>query len=141
MHFVKDLKDNFKIYKMNKIIDTEKFRINVNKEKSVLCVEVIDSKINRTGKFNLTHTYHSECRSDRRKIGDDIIINTIIYGNVITKQGYDFYVLTRKMCKTYGLNDIKNNSVVVVLKDDRIITCYFSKNGPKHINKKQKNLC
>jgi ABC-type xylose transport system substrate-binding protein len=126
---------------MYKLLNSEKFKVDLNKEKSVLCVEVSDNKINKKGKFNLIHTFHSESRSEMRKIGDDLIIETIIYGNLITKQGYDFYILTRKMCKTYGLKDIKNNSLVVVLKDDRIITCYFSKNGPKHINKKQKNLC
>ena len=113
----------------------------VNTEMSMLKVEVEDLALNKKAMFSVVHSNHSLDRSNQRHITKKLIVDALVYGDCITKQGYDFYILTKKICEDYGLIDsLKEKSLVIVVSGEKLITCYYSKNGPKHIKRKSKTL-
>ena len=103
-------------------------------------VSVSDSYIKANGSFEVIHTYHSFTRSKKRGINDGLLANILTFGTCYEKQGLQFYVLSNKEIKDNNLQIELNGSLVAILKDNILITTYYtrSKSGHRYIHKKDK---
>jgi hypothetical protein len=98
-----------------------------------LKISVLETKSGQEQNFLFKSTYHSKSRASQRGICTKEISEVITFGEVVQKQGYDFYYLKSK--KNFSS---PKNRLVVVAKDDIIITSYFNTNPVKFIGKKPK---
>lgn len=92
-----------------------------------------ETKTGEEQNFLFKSTYHLKSRASQRGICTKEISEVITFGEVVQKQGYDFYYLKSK--KNFSS---PKNGLVVVAKDDIIITSYFNTNPVKFIGKKPK---
>jgi hypothetical protein len=97
----------------------------------------------KTSKPSITHSNHSLIRSSQRGINDQIIELVVNYGLLIKKQGYYFYLGTKKSFPRtldHKLTE-KATNVLVLIKEDTIVTCYKNENVMKEVKRKsRKNL-
>ena len=106
-----------------------------------LKITLSDPIINKTGSFELSHTYHSLERIKRRGISDKLLANLFLYGTCIEKQGLQYYILGKKEISQQNLNLVIPGAVVAVVKNEIILTSYLSKKSTsvyRHIDKKSK---
>ena len=106
----------------------------------VIQVGLRDNELGKYGDFEVSHTNHSLKRSIKRGITDKILSNLLSYGSCIQKQGLQYYILSKKEIKKEGLDIHLNNTVVAVVKDNIIITTYYTNkvSGHRHVQKKSK---
>jgi hypothetical protein len=89
------------------------------------------------------HTHHSRKRCQQRGITQQMIDDTIRYGNVIYKQGLRFYVMIERCLPSFyerRYNERLKNTVVVLSDDDVVLTVYKNANAHSNIKKKSKYL-
>jgi hypothetical protein len=106
-----------------------------------LKITLSDPIINKTGSFELSHTYHSLERIKRRGISDKLLANLFLYGTCIEKQGLQYYILGKKEISQQNLDLVIPGAVVAVVKNEIILTSYLSKKRTsvyRHIDKKSK---
>lgn len=99
-----------------------------------------DNELDISGVFEVNHTYHSLKRSQKRGINEKMISNLLCYGSIYEKQGLQYFVLGDKEIKKEGLEISLNSSLVAVLKNDVILTTYYTNkiSGYRHVQKKSK---
>lgn len=89
------------------------------------------------------HTQHSKIRSQQRGVCQQMIDDTIYYGELIRKQGLRYYIMTeRSTCfiqqKQY--KDRLKNTVVILTSDNTILTVYKNARAIRNVKKKPKRL-
>ena len=121
---------------------TQKCTVNYSNTDSTLSVNISDTSINADGSFELHHTFHSLNRTKKRGISEKLLANLIGFGKCYQKQGLLYYVLSNKEVEFDSLDVEINDSLVAVVKDDVIITSYYTSktSGHRHINKKGKQF-
>jgi hypothetical protein len=97
------------------------------------------------GTFNLSwyYTDHFRQRASQRGLSYTDALKVIEFGEPIFKQGFVFYVVTKRAYPdSEDQADLQhlNNWVVVVAEHARLVTCYKCKNGLKHLKQKQSRL-
>lgn len=121
----------------------------INSAKAVFCSEKNISNLNislshpdaeATQELHFTYTHHASYRSSKRNISPKLIAAVLAFGEVYQKQGYEYHILGKKELDIFGLSFQLDDTLVVVMKNDIIITAYYANNGFKHIKRKQKNL-
>lgn len=110
------------------------------KNTSNLSICLSHPDIETAQEFHFRYTHHASYRSTKRNISPKIIAAVLAFGEVYQKQGYEYHVLGKKELDRFGLTFHLVNTLVVVMKNDIIITTYYANNGFKHIKRKQKNL-
>lgn len=89
----------------------------------------------------VTHTKHSLKRSQQRGVNQQMIDDTIHFGEMIRKQGLRFFIMTEK-CLNYfhqkQYNERLKNMVVVLTADNSILTVYKNSRALKNIKRKSK---
>ena len=103
-----------------------------------------DEKTKKSQVVRMQLTDHATERISQRNISQETIFQAMEYGKEIYKQGLVFYVvLLKNLPFELGTSEIRklNNMVLVVDPNSaKIITCYKSHNGSKHIKRKAKRL-
>jgi|JI7StandDraft_1071085.scaffolds.fasta_scaffold299402_2 hypothetical protein len=107
-----------------------------------LQINISDKAILKDGSFEMHHTWHSKERTKKRGISDKHLANLLGFGSCYEKQGLQYYVLSNKEIRSENLDLEINDSLVAVVKDDIILTTYYTSklSGHKHISKKSKRL-
>ena len=93
--------------------------------------------------FEFKHTAHSLERASQRAINDFRIKITLVYGDTVRKQGYEYCILGENRIPEDLLrykDKLKNTVVVMDGHSDTLITCYRAKDPYKQIRKKSKTL-
>lgn len=94
--------------------------------------------------YNFYHSKHSRRRSDQRGIKGDHINIALNYSESFFKQGLVFHVVKNNLIPDdldpKMIKKIKNLVIVMAGDEARILTCYRSKNGMKHIKRKSSQL-
>jgi hypothetical protein len=90
--------------------------------------------------LDFEHSEHSYKRACQRGMQQNVIADTIQFGEAYFKQGMIFYVLGDRQQKSLRTDKSKNTVVIVAGDSNMIITCYRSSNPFKHLKKKQKRL-
>jgi MoxR-like ATPase len=88
-------------------------------------------------------TPHAVKRAAQRGISEKMMSLALKHGDVIHRQGLQFYISNEKELKgilSSAEIDKYKNVVVVVSKCNKIITCYKNRDARKHISKKSKDL-
>jgi len=87
---------------------------------------------------------HLLTRMDQRGISKDMLEIILLYGKTIFKEGLTYYYMTYKNLPETMSNQLRDrmNNIVLVVDDSSslILTAYRSRNGLKHVKKKQKRL-
>lgn len=105
-----------------------------------LKMNVFDSENQQKQTFQFTYTHHARQRASRRSITPKQLSAVLAFGTCFQKQGYEYYVLGKNEMEKYHLDFHLDNTIVVVMHQDIIITTYYAENGFKHIKRKQKTL-
>lgn len=93
--------------------------------------------------LGFVHSNHSRVRSSQRGINDEVIDLVINHGLLIKKQGCKFYIGTRKLFPQTIDHKLaeKASNVLVLVKNDLIVTCYKNSDVIKEVKRKsRKNL-
>jgi len=92
--------------------------------------------------INFTMTNHATVRASQRGIKRVIIEQLLQYGEVIKKQGLQYFFMTHNTLKYLDLKlqDQLRNLVVILSSDNYILTCYKNENALKNIKHKSKRL-
>lgn len=89
------------------------------------------------------HTRHSTKRCQQRGVTEQMIDDTIHFGEMIRKQGLRYFIMTKK-CLSYfhqkQYNERVQNTVVILNPDNSILTVYKNSKALKNIKKKSKEL-
>lgn len=96
-----------------------------------------------TSQSALSHSNHSLIRSSQRGINDRVIDLVGNHGLLIKKQGYNFYLGTKKHFPSQVDHKLKEkaSNVLVLVKENMIVTCYKNENVMKEMKRKsRKNL-
>lgn len=85
-------------------------------------------------------TDHAKKRKSQRGVSDEMIRLTLDYGKMFFRQGYNFYVLIKKLLPKSISSKLRDKSegTVVVCKDEKIITTYKNRNALSKIKRKPK---
>jgi hypothetical protein len=120
--------------------DVPKCMINHSSTQTGLCVNISDTSIDADGSFEMHHTHHSLARIKKRGIREEHLANLFGFGSCYEKQGLQYYVLSNKEVNCENLNIKLNDTLVAVVKDNIIITSYYTNkiSGHRYINKKSK---
>jgi hypothetical protein len=88
--------------------------------------------------FTFLHSYHSQQRAKQRGFSKDVIKMVLCYGELIQKQGLKFYVGLEKTFPGHLNPDLqrKCSGMVIIVKDNQIITCYKNTKAMRNIRKK-----
>jgi hypothetical protein len=107
-------------------------KINVvQKDKKTGCVQ----------RFQFEHSRHSMERGIQRCITNDQISVVIAYGDMIEKQGLQYYIMGEDNIPDEYLKDKERfRNIVVVADNGFVITSYRSKCPFRHIKKKSKTF-
>lgn len=87
-----------------------------------------------------SHSNHSLIRSSQRGINDQVIELVINYGLLIKKQGYNFYLGTKKSFPSNLNHKLKEkaSNVLVLVKESTIVTCYKNEKVMKEVKRKSR---
>jgi hypothetical protein len=121
----------------------ENYQIPDTKNQLKIQFEVEDEKTNKIQILKFEHTNHSLYRSDQRGISKSKISITLEYGTTFFKQGFIYYVLSKKDIPNFLMRDkshLKNTVVIVSGDTNQVITCYRSSNPLKKMKHKSKEL-
>lgn len=87
------------------------------------------------------HTRHSIKRCQQRGVTEQMIEDTIHFGEMIRKQGLRYFIITKK-CLSYfhqkQYNERVQNTVVILNPDNSILTVYKNSKALKNIKLKSK---
>ncbi len=89
------------------------------------------------------HTNHSRKRCQQRGVTQQMIDDTVAFGDMIRKQGLRFYIMTEKCLHFFHkkqYNERVKNTVVVMSEDNVVLTVYKDSGAMKHIKKKRKSI-
>lgn len=89
------------------------------------------------------HTQHSKIRSQQRCISQQMIEDTIHYGELIRKQGLRYYIMTeRSACfiQQPQQKERLKNTVVILTPDNAILTVYKNARAIRNVKRKPKRL-
>jgi hypothetical protein len=91
----------------------------------------------------LFQTPHSRKRANQRGISNQMISDTITYGELIYRQGLKFYIALKKnlnWIENPGYSELLENTVVVLTHHNEIITVYKNRYAIRSIKRKSKFL-
>jgi hypothetical protein len=91
-------------------------------------------------KHSFSHSSHSLIRSSQRGINDQVIELVVNYGLLIKKQGYNFYLGTKKSFPSSLDHKLKEkaSNVLVLVKENTIVTCYKNEKVMKEVKRKSR---
>ena len=119
-------------------------KINTGKSMQETVKIEIQTHEEKKAKFSIVHTRHSKKRTAQRGIDNELILLGQMYGKVVFKQGFVFYVVHDRDLPSdldHKIRERLSNLVLVLNSDEtELVTAYRSKNGPKHIRRKSKYL-
>jgi hypothetical protein len=100
-----------------------------------------DKKTGCVLKFQFEHSYHSMKRGIQRCISNEQVSVVIAYGELIEKQGLQYYILGEdNIPEELRKEKDRFRNIVVVAKEGVVITSYRSKCPFRHIKKKSKTF-
>ncbi len=91
----------------------------------------------------LFQTPHSRKRAQQRGITNQMISDTIMYGELIFRQGLRFYIALKKnlaWIEDHNYSERLEDTVVVITHHNEIITVYKNRFALRNIKRKSKNL-
>lgn len=131
-----------------RFIDFNKFNRQIyrhNHSSNVLHRDLqLKVKISRRQQFNLKlkHTRHSRRRASQRSIPDGVLLMVLMLGTAIRVQNSIYITVTEKDLPReldHSLAEKMRNLIVILSSDSQtLITCYYAKNGVKHLKKRKR---
>jgi hypothetical protein len=122
--------------------EISKCKVDHSKSAASLRISISDISINADGSFEMHHTRHSLERTKKRGISERHLANLFGFGSCYEKQGLQYFVLSNKEVVSESLDIKINDTLVAVVKDDIILTSYYTNriSGHRHISKKSKQF-
>ena len=105
----------------------------------------MENNININAGIVLEFSHHAIRRASQRGIASHIMRIMVEQGEIIRKQGFKFYYMTKSKLRYFDLNtqDKLRNLVVLVKGIEQcnvVVTCYKNEKAIKNIKIKQKRL-
>ncbi len=93
-------------------------------------------------RLKVKHTRHSRRRASQRSIPDNILLMVLMLGTALHVQNSIYLTVTEKDLPRdldHSLAEKMRNLVVILSSDSQtLITCYYAKNGAKHLKRRNK---
>jgi len=97
---------------------------------------------NTTTTRSIQFSNHCLSRISQRGIPEEAIMQVILYGEIIHKQGLKFHYLSKSKCKKLEIDEDMVRDLMVITNSTRteIVTCYKHPKAVHEVKKKSKRL-